>query len=193
MAYAVARFVCWVIFKALFRLKVVGSENLPRSGALIVASNHVSYFDPPLVGVGAPRPLNYMAKEELFHIPVLAPLIKLLNAFPVDRGKGDVSAIRRALAILGRGEALLIFPEGGRNRTGEAPGQLGTALLVARSGAPVIPAFVDGSAHPRLFSRITVSYGKPMHFETSKKASRDDLAKWTDAIMHGIFALKGSG
>jgi 1-acyl-sn-glycerol-3-phosphate acyltransferase len=188
--YSFIRGLCGLIFKTVWRMRVYGAQNVPLSGPVIVVSNHISYFDPPAVGVGAPRPLYYMAKEELFRISVLGPLIRQLNAFPIDRSRGDIAAIKRSLEILARGNALLIFPEGGRNTSGEAQGQLGTALLVARSGAPVVPAYVAGTADPRAFERMTVTFGRPLYFETAKKASREDLAKWTDAIMQSIFALK---
>ncbi len=190
--YGFVRGLCGLIFRTVWRMKVYGAQNVPPSGAVIVVCNHISYFDPPAVGVGAPRPLYYMAKEELFRIPVLGPLIRRLNAFPIDRSRGDIAAIKRSLEILARGNALLIFPEGGRNTSGEAQAQLGTALLVARSGAPVVPAYVGGTADPRALTPMSVTFGEPLHFTTDKKASREDLANWTDAIMQSIFALKGA-
>jgi len=188
--YSFAKLSCAVPLHLLWRLKVIGEENIPRDGAAIIAANHVSYFDPPAVGVASRRELHYMAKEELFSIPVLGFLISKANSFPVDRKRGDHAAIKRSLEILKKGEALMMFPEGTRNLDGTLRAQLGIALLVARSGAPVVPAYVSGTRNLRRFPQITVRFGTPLHFDTSKKASREELAKWAETIMQGIFALK---
>jgi 1-acyl-sn-glycerol-3-phosphate acyltransferase len=170
---------------------VHGAENVPRTGPLIVASNHVSYFDPPSLGVALPRPLHYMAKIELFRMPLLGQLITWLNAFPVDRSRGDVAAIKRAVEVLRSGTAVGIFPEGTRNRSGDVKPQVGVALLAALSKAPVLPAYVGGTKHAKRFSRIDVYFGEPLDLARREKATREDLAKWTDEIMERIYALPG--
>ena len=103
------------------RMRVIGIENVPHEGPLIVACNHVSYVDPVALGVALPRRVWYMAKAELFHIPVLGPTIAALGAYPVDRGKGDVAAIRGSVRVLKEGKAIGIFPEGTRNLTEMLP------------------------------------------------------------------------
>lgn len=188
--YAFCRGLLRSILRVVWRLRVIGVENVPLSGPLIVACNHASYFDPPALGSAAPRPLRYMAKAELFKIPVLGPAIAALGAYPVDRSRGDVAAIKRSLDVLKTGAALGIFPEGTRNPSGALPAQAGVALLASLSGAPVLPAYVDGSASARRLHRITVVFGEPMRFERTQKARREDLAKHTDEIMNRVFALR---
>jgi 1-acyl-sn-glycerol-3-phosphate acyltransferase len=190
--YAFSKAVVGAYLRTVFRMRVRGAELVPRSGPLIVACNHVSYLDPPALGCAMPRPVTYMAKHELFRIPLLGAVITGLNAFPVDRSRGDVGAIKRSVEKLRGGAAIGIFPEGTRNASGVAPAQYGVALLASLSGAPVVPAYVDGTADARRLARITVTFGAPIEFR-SGKARREDLAKWTDEIMARIFALKGVG
>jgi len=188
--YAFCRQFVRQLLRAGWRLRVVGAERVPLEGPLIVACNHVSYFDPPALGAACPRPLSYLAKAELFGIPVLGALIAGLGSYPVERSGGDVSAIRRALDVLKTGAALGIFPEGTRNPTGSIAPLSGVALLASLSGAPVLPAYVDGSTDPRRFGRITVIFGEPLRFERVQKARREDLAKHTNEIMTRVFELR---
>jgi 1-acyl-sn-glycerol-3-phosphate acyltransferase len=114
---------CWLLTRvvnALGGVRVEGRERLPQSGAVILAANHVSYLDPPLMGlVAAPRPLWYMAKAPLFRVPVLGAVMRLFRSFPVRPDAADREALRKAGEILAAGEALLIFPEGGCSDDGE--------------------------------------------------------------------------
>jgi len=188
--YGFARFTVWLALSLLWRFRAVGVRGVPLEGPLIVACNHVSYFDPPALGVAMPRPVTYMAKEELFRIPLLGPVIRWLGAFPVDRKRGDVAAIKAAIRILETGAALGIFPEGTRNKDGTVRPQMGVALLAAMSGATVLPAYVAGTAHADRLAKITVAFGEPMRPELGRKATRDELAKWTDELMSRIYALR---
>jgi len=191
--YDFAKFVCWVVLRVVWRYRAIGAERVPRDGPLILACNHVSYLDPPALGVGLRRPVHYMAKEELFRIPILGTLIRWCNAFPIDRSRGDVAAIKRSVQVLRTGAAVGIFPEGTRNPDGTLPPQLGVALLHYLSGAPVVPAFVAGTANARRLGRVQVTYGAPLSFaRPGEKASREDLAKWTSEIMKHIAALRES-
>ena len=188
--YGFAQLVCGIVLKSVWRMRVLGADGVPATGPLIVACNHVSYLDPPALGVAVPRPLDYMAKQELFRIPVLGPVITGLHAFPVDRSRGDAAAIKKAVGVLRTGAALGIFPEGTRNHDGTVVPQSGVALLHYLSGAPILPAYIDGSGQARRLARISVVLGEPVSFTTGKKASREEMANWTTEIMQRIFALR---
>jgi 1-acyl-sn-glycerol-3-phosphate acyltransferase len=190
--YRFARGTCLVVCRALWRYRAVGAENVPRTGALIVACNHISYLDPVALGVGLPRMLTYLAKKQLFEIPLLGPIIRACGAYPLDRNAGGVAAIRVALRVLKDGRAIGIFPEGTRNLAGTAPEKGGAAFLAAASGAPVVPAAVVGTKDAKRFAQIRVAYGEPMTIARNRKADADDLAKWTAEIMRRIRALEES-
>lgn len=133
--------------KLLFGFEVKGEENVPPEGGVLLASNHLSLADPPVVGVASPRELHYMAKRELFDIPIFRRLITTLNAFPISRGYGR-EALERALDVLRRGKALLVFPEGTRSRDGRlGPPKPGVGMLAVRAGVPVVPVALSGTKH----------------------------------------------
>ena len=138
MFYSVTRSVVRIIF-LLLGLKVEGMDNIPASGPVIIASNHVSNWDPIVVGVALKRPVYFMAKVSLFKNPVMNFFMRRLNAFPVKTDFVDRQAIRRALQILGEDKVLGIFPEGARNKSGEAKARPGVVMLALKSGAPIIP------------------------------------------------------
>jgi 1-acyl-sn-glycerol-3-phosphate acyltransferase len=188
--YAFAKWLVTLLLRTFWRFQVEGAEHVPPDGPLIVACNHRSYFDPPALGCALPRPVAYMAKIELFRIPVLGTIITWLNAFSVDRSRGDVAAIKKAVEQLRQGKAVGIFPEGTRNLTGEVKAQVGVALLASLSKAPVLPAYVSGTAHANRFAPIRVAFGEPVVLASGGKATRDDLAKWTDEVMARIEALR---
>ena len=130
---------------AYFKGRIYGAENVPQTGAVIVVSNHASYFDPPIVSSCVRRPVAYMAKEELFKVPVLAQA-KLYGAYPVSRGTADRNAIRAALEFLDNGWALGVFLEGTRTTDGRITDpKKGAALLAAKSQAPFLPVSLWGS------------------------------------------------
>jgi 1-acyl-sn-glycerol-3-phosphate acyltransferase len=196
MNLALYRFVATLarlLLRAFWRFRALGTEKVPAEGPVIVACNHVSYFDPPALGCALRRPIRYMAKRELFAIPLLGPLIRGLGAYPVDRSRHTGAAIKQSLAVLQAGAAIGIFPEGTRNRDGAVKPHIGVALLAARSGAAVVPAYVEGTAHANRLHRITVTYGDPVSFRRGKKASREELARWTDELMALIAALRPGG
>ncbi|AET66824.1 1-acyl-sn-glycerol-3-phosphate acyltransferase [Desulfosporosinus orientis DSM 765] len=156
------------MFCLQFRLmgwKVRGVENMPASGPVILAINHVSIWDPVVAGCSVPRKVSFMAKEELFSLPLLGRLFTKLGAFPVKRGHGDMNAIRQSLAILKEGGVLGLFPEGTRSKSGEIQkGLPGMVLLMEKSQASVVPVKVRGTK--RMFTKgwgkITVAIGKPL-------------------------------
>lgn len=170
------RFVNWLVRTVYFGavtggLESVGRENIPKTGAVIIAPIHVSHLDPPATGCAMPqRRLRFMAKEELFK-GIFGKIIFSLGAFPVHRGEGDTEAIRKSLAMLEEGEALLVHPEGTRgDGVHMNPINKGTAMLAKRSGAPVVPVGIIGSniVMPRGAKgkrhRIKVVFGKPFTY-----------------------------
>jgi 1-acyl-sn-glycerol-3-phosphate acyltransferase len=170
--------------------KVSGAENVPMEGGLIVAANHRSYLDPPLLGTWFPRPIHYMAKQELFKIPVLGSLISRVNAFPVNRDAGDIGSIKRALRILKDGGVVGIFPEGTRNVSGEAQVKSGAVVLASSARCPVVPV---GLVRTELATRrlrgahIEIRIGAPMLFQgSSRKATKAEIDAWTDELMRRI-------
>lgn len=172
-------------------MRVSGRENVPMTGPLILACNHVSYMDPLALGTACPRVVHYMAKKELFSIPVLGPLIRSFGAYPVDRNVGAAAAIKRSVEVLRSGGCIGIFPEGTRNVRGDARVHTGVALLASLAGAPVVPAAIVGSGRAARLGAIKVTFGVPMQLPAGRKASREDLAKFTQDVMNAIRALAG--
>lgn len=188
--YALLRAVLSLLFRTVFRCQVEGQDNIPRQGGVIIAANHVSNFDPPFAATFVPRHVCFMAKEELFKVPLLGQAIKMLRAFPVKRGASDRSAIRTALTILKDGHCLGLFPEGTRSRDGKMKRpEAGLALIAAKANVPVIPTAVIGTG--RILSggcflpKLTVKYGKPIYFqaETADKAA---FQAFSEKIMEEI-------
>jgi len=178
--YKIAKIIVFPFIYLLFWPKVKGIENFPKDGKLIVYSNHTSNFDPVIIGVLMPRKIHFMAKEELFRIPIFGFIIKKLGAFPVRRGKVDISAIKHSLKILKQDEVLGMFPEGTRSKTGEIQSfEDGIASIAIRAKAPVIPVAICGGY--RCFRRITVNVGKPIIYERyyGRKVTNEELHKIT--------------
>ncbi len=188
-SYGFAKTLLVPILGVLWRMRVSGAENVPSSGPLIVACNHVSYLDPPALGTACPRQLRYMAKAELFSIPLVGPMIASFGAYPVDRKGSTAAAIKRSVDVLAGGGAIGIFPEGTRNLSGQIEPHRGVALLASLGKAPVVPACVSGSRNALRFAPIKVAFGKPMTLPAGRRATRDDLSKFTVEIMNEIRAL----
>ena len=144
--YTVCRFIIVALLGSPYRLTVSGAQHVPASGPVLVAVSHKSNLDPLFAGVGLRRQMRFMAKVELFRVPLLGRLIKALGAFPVERGAGDRAALETSLWVLAGGEPLLMFPEGHRNRDDEIhPFMPGVGMIALRSGATVIPAALTGT------------------------------------------------
>lgn len=190
--YDAAKFALWAAFRTVWRLQAHGTGNVPRSGPLIVACNHLSYLDPPVLGTACPRRLAYMAKEQLFSLPVLGPAIRAVGAYPVDRRGSAAVAIKRSVRVLQAGDAVGIFPEGTRNLHGTAQARSGVALLASLSKAPVVPACVVGTRGAKHLERFHVVFGPPLTLPLGRKATRDDLENFTDEVMQAIRLLPQS-
>ncbi len=182
--YRIVRFVArWLFFTPLGGFKVLGVERVPLDGPLIVAPVHLSLLDPPAVGTALPRGLRFMAKEELFRFKPFAALIRSLGSFPVRRGTSDTEAIRKAIAELEQGHAVLVFPEGTRNDgTTMRPINKGVALLAKRTNAKVLPVGLSGTN--RLLGKTTVCFGQPFAF--ADDAVGGDAAVFADILRQRI-------
>lgn len=144
--YTFCRLIVLALAAGLYRCRAEGAEHLPETGPAIIVVNHKADVDPAVVGIAFDRPLAFMAKRELFEVPLLGRLIAALGAFPIDRGAGDRAALENALTLLAQGEALLMFPEGTRQPDDEIHEFLpGVGLLALRSGAPVVPVATRGT------------------------------------------------
>ncbi|MBD3368347.1 MAG: 1-acyl-sn-glycerol-3-phosphate acyltransferase, partial [Candidatus Eisenbacteria bacterium] len=156
-----------LLVKLLWGFRAEGYRGIPRHGPVLLASNHISGWDPLLVGLGCPRETHFLAKEELFRNPFLGWLIRTYNAIPVRRGASDRRALRRAVSVLERGGAMLMFPEGTRSRDGRlGKGRAGAAWVAATAGAVIVPVWITGSRDlAGAFRRkrlLLVRYGRPI-------------------------------
>ena len=154
-----------IIYYGVYNVKVEGKENIPEKPGFIIASNHRSFADPPLLAVTSMcAKFSFIAKEELFRNPFFGWFIRKLGAFPVVRGKGDMKVISDSVERLNEGRNLVIFPEGGRSKDGKlGKGKTGVALIAAQSGADVVPAAIIFDGKLRFRKKIIVRYGKPIH------------------------------
>ena len=187
------------LMRAWFGLRVSGAEHIPPSGPALIVSNHQSILDPPVIGGAARRQIYFLAKAELFRIPLFGWLIRALHARPVRREGPDPRALRTAALLLEEGKALLVFPEGTRSLDGRlGEGKPGVGMLAVTSGAPVVPAYVSGTLEalpkgatwPRR-SQVSVSFGPALHFKAPIGTGRKErYREATEEMMRGIAQLK---
>lgn len=198
MTYWISRAIILIFLKIFFRFSVSGRENIPEQGGFILAPNHVSYFDPPAVGSACPRKVHFMAKQELFEVPVLKYWMRAVSTFPVRRGQADRGALRKAVEILQRGDVVCVFPEGRRVAPGaENKGDSGVILIAQMAGVPVVPMAIVGT-QPLFrknfpwFSSIEIRFGKPLFFERDgdPKKRSEVINESLNLLMSKIKALK---
>ncbi|AIQ64650.1 acyl-phosphate glycerol 3-phosphate acyltransferase [Paenibacillus stellifer] len=189
MIYVICRGLLRLIYAILFPLKLIGRENVPDEGGVLLCGNHTSNLDPMTMGIMLKRKVNYMAKAELFNVPVLGWLIRQLGAFPVKRGGVSKESIKTALKLLRGGQVMGIFPEGTRN-SDSGIAKKGAATFALRSGAAVVPAAIIGSYKP--FRRMTVVYGAPIDLSGFDGGS-DSAEAVTDLIMARIREMLQTG
>lgn len=186
--YRIGRLFSFIILHLLFRVKIMGKENIPKNGPVIICANHISNFDPPLVGATNKRPISFMGKAELFEKPIIGKIMHKVRVFPVKRGLNDRNALKLGLNILKDEQVMGLFPEGKRSKTGEIGKALaGAGFFALRSEAVVIPCAIVGEY--KLFKKVYIIYGKPvdMNFYKGKKTSSQEAA---DAIMEAVSELK---
>ncbi|GLV57554.1 1-acyl-sn-glycerol-3-phosphate acyltransferase [Dictyobacter sp. S3.2.2.5] len=187
--YEAIRFIAKAVFFLVARVHLRGRYNVPKKGPYIIAANHLSWTDIPLVPAYVPGKVVYMAKEESFYSK-MGWLVRFLGAFPVKRGEGDRQAIRAAQEQLKQKKVFIIFPEGTRSKThtlGKAHAGLG--MIALRSGVPVIPVAIWGSenALKKFGAHITISYGEPILLKPKgNKITREDIADATNEVMKRI-------
>ena len=183
-----------VYFRVFNSVTVLGLENIPRTGPLIIACNHLSNVDPPVLlsNTALVRKVNVMAKKELFSIPVMGWFIQRWGAIPVDRARagGDLGALRGSLGALKKDGCLVIFPEGTRARGRKLPAKAGVAFLAHKSGAPVLTARIFNSDNFLKLGKITIKYGKVRHFEPAAGADlKAAYAQFSESLMSDIFSI----
>ncbi len=186
----------FIFFKVFNRLKIIGSENVPGTGGVVVAANHASYLDPLVVGAALKRRATYMAKEGLFKIPAIGEFVRSFS-FPVRRDRPQPSTIKEAVRRLKNGELIVMFPEGGRSVGGSTlDAKRGVAVIAALSRVPVVPAFVRGTevslpVGARLLrpAKITVTFGKPLEVGR-EETDREYQERISKDIMDTIKKLK---
>ncbi len=194
MLYYIGRALFRAYFRVFFRFSVTGKENVPQTGGVMLVANHVSYLDPPLLGSSVDRMVHFVAKAELFKIPLLSWALPRVGAFPVARGAADRKSIRHAIDLLKSGEVVGIFPEGTRSRTGEMlPPQRGAAMIAIRTGVPIVPVGLSGTFRPVRwktwrpeFRRISVKIGEPLDLSGIDLESREASAQISELMMAGI-------
>jgi 1-acyl-sn-glycerol-3-phosphate acyltransferase len=176
-------------FALATRIHLRNRHNVPKHGPYIIAANHLSWTDIPLIPIYLPGKVIYMAKEESFH-GKLGWLVRFLGAFPVKRGEGDRQALKAANEQLKKGKVLIIFPEGTRSKTRTmAKGHAGLGMIALRANVPVIPVAIWGSenALKKFGTEITISYGEPMILKPEgTKVTREDIDRATDEVMRRI-------
>ncbi|WP_144547488.1 1-acyl-sn-glycerol-3-phosphate acyltransferase [Bacillus sp. X1(2014)] len=186
--YDFAKSVVTGIFKPLYRVEAIGLEHFPKEGGVLLCANHIHNFDPIIVGIMAPRPVHYMAKEEIFSVPVLGNIVRKCNAFPVKRGFSDREALRTGLKILKDGHVFGLFPEGTRSKTGElGKGLAGAGFFALRSSAAVVPCAIIGPYQS--FRKLKVVYGEPIDLEEMRK-EKASAEQVTELIMSKIDKLR---
>jgi len=168
-------YACWrwfyqLAFTLFFRIRVWHAERVPERGGVILAANHQSFLDPPVAGLALGRQLCFLARSSLFKGPLLRAWFRAQHGVPIERGGGDLAAIRRVVGLLREGHGLVMFPEGTRTRDGSVgPFEPGVALIAARARVPVVPVAIEGAfrAWPRwqkapCWGRVQVAYGEPV-------------------------------
>ncbi len=185
--------------KTFFNYRVIGAENMIEEGPCIIAANHCSFFDPPLVGVACKRAIHYLARKSLLEWPILGPIFPDLNVIPVDRKNADRSALMGAIRVVKNGGAVLIFPEGTRSPDGNLqPAQPGLGMIMAKTGAPVVPVRLRGSyevfnRHMKLpvLGSVDIRIGRPIRVVGTSDSfeARENYLKMSANVLASIAVL----
>jgi 1-acyl-sn-glycerol-3-phosphate acyltransferase len=186
--YSFGKWLCGTYFKGTYKPEIIGAENMPKTGGVLLCTNHIHNYDPPLVGVASPREVHFMAKAELFSVPVLKYIMPMINAFPVKRGMSDKTALKTGMNLLKEGKVVGLFPEGTRSKTGEiGEGLAGAGFFALKSDAHIVPCAIVGEY--KKGKSLKVVFGKPIdftHFREQKASAKEA----TELIMKHIGQLK---
>lgn len=198
MLYKIFKVLFIMVLKIISRYQVSGRQNLPKSGPALVVSNHISNWDPLMIGVAMPRQVNFVAKEALFKIPLVGLLLRAWGAIPINRGRGNREALTKSMELLKAGKVVGIFIEGKRNL--KNPDQMlkpqpGAAMLALKSGAPVVPvALINTNKILRSFKKVKVLIGEPMTFSSNtelegleKKDQYSQISNEITAAIEGLY------
>lgn len=189
MIYEIAKFLIKCYYKMRFKITIIGEDRVPPSGPVMLCSNHVSDFDPPLIGLALDRQLSFFAKSELFELPVIGKVFPSLNAIPVSRGKSDRAALKTSINALKEDRCLLIFPEGHRNK-GDIKQlqnlQEGASFIASKSEAPIVPVIIKGEYNRK--NGVTIVFGKPINTEEFLQAgnTRKDLTRKLEENLNNL-------
>lgn len=186
MLYKLLRWIVNILINLLFDIRVEGIEQIPLEGSLVICANHISWLDPIVVACIVPRPIHFMAKNELFKNRFMAWLLTKLHAFPVKREKADVGAIRKGLAVLNNGDVVGIFPEGTRQKRPDklGPAHGGAALLAIKTDACVLPIAIRGKYGLR--STVRIACGQPFVITPSTGRLSTDVKEGSAQVMESI-------
>lgn len=191
MLYRFARTILLALFKLIFRFEARGVEHIPREGGVVLCSNHKSVLDPITLGIAVKREVHFMAKAELFDIPLFGGLIRKVGAFPVKRGGVSKETIRMAVNLLRDGEVMGIFPTGTRNQA-VGLGKRGAVSMAFRGGAAIVPVAIVGSYRP--FRKMMAVYGAPLDLRTyAESGTSEDMEAATEIVMSRIREMQETG
>lgn len=191
MFYKTVKVLVKGFLRVFFRVEIEGKENIPQEGSCLICANHSSNWDPVFLVALTNRKINFMAKAELFRIPVFRWILGRFGAFPVQRGKADIGAVKKSMGILNSGEVLGMFPTGTRNTDEEsAEVKAGAALIATRCGTTVLPVYIKANRYI-IFSKVKITYGAPVDMSEYKgqKLSQESLQEISNNIYRRIMKL----
>ncbi len=191
MLYQIIRVLIRFAYLFIFRVKVEGSENIPKEGGIIFCGNHRSNHDAPLIFFSQKRKLSFMAKDSLFSFKPFGWFLKKFGVFPIKRGAGDIGAVKKAIEIVENKNALVMFPEGTRNRTEEPVLEFknGAALIAKKGNALIIPFAISGKY--RWLSKKTVTFGTPINL--TEYGEKPDLKQVTEDLQNAVVKMLTQG